>query len=265
MKNIITHSAGELTLHPLLESIPMTPQNSAEWAALVLDIQERGIDQPIIIDEQNRIMDGRHRWRAAEQCGEKIPCIVQSSDNAADIILHSLVDRRHMTKGCQAYVSYPVIASLIPDKNKNLRKGNSPKPIESVSGKSRDEICASLGFSPDTLEQARQLHEVFSKRPDLREKFEPKILSGEAGLGGVLAGIAGKEATEKMPRKDRPDFELIGEAVKQLELRFDYWSRLEASKRKQISNRVVESVLCWPEDLRADVQSALTAAAKGRK
>ena len=259
MKKEIIHIApGQLTLHPLLWNVPMMPEEGEDFQGLIQDVLARGVDQPLIVDEKNRIMDGRHRWRAATLAEVDAPCIVESSDRASDIILHSLVNRRHMTKGCQAYVSYPVIESLIP------KPGPRKKPIESVNSKSRDEICADLGFSPDTLEQAAKLHELFNEKPHLPEKFEPSIMAG-AGLGGILAGIAGLESTEKKPRADRPAWQLLQQSVSQLELRFDYWGRLESSKRHQISSKIVDSVLKWPDEVKDEIRAALAAATKQKK
>lgn len=258
--NIILKSADDLTVHPILENVPMMDDTSADWAALVLDISERGIDQPVIIDEQDRIMDGRHRWAAGQQAGVDIPCVVKPSAAAGDIVLHSLLNRRHYNKGAMAYVSYPVIAALVPQHGGNRKSKSTESTL-----KSADDLCDSLGFSRDLFFQAKQLHEAFANRPDLRAKFEGKILGGEIGLGACLAGIAGKESTERQPRKDRPAFELLGEAVEQMELRFAYWPKLEGSKRTQIVNRVVGSVLKWPDDIKEEIQSALSAANKGRK
>lgn len=42
----------------------------------------------------------------------------------------------------------------------------------------------------DLLRQAAQLHRLFAKRPKLRRRWEPRILSGECSLAEVLEAIA---------------------------------------------------------------------------
>jgi ParB family chromosome partitioning protein len=48
-----------------------------QFASLVSDFQENGwVGQPVIINEQNEIIDGEHRWRCAKFLGyEKVPTV----------------------------------------------------------------------------------------------------------------------------------------------------------------------------------------------
>lgn len=51
--------------------------DESQFASLVSDFQENGwVGQPVIVNEQNVIIDGEHRWRCAKFLGyEKVPTV----------------------------------------------------------------------------------------------------------------------------------------------------------------------------------------------
>lgn len=252
--------------HPLIKDLPRWAENSPEMESLILDIKERGIDQPLIVCELAQpsasgaaylLLDGRHRHRGAigAQLPE-VPVIVRPEAHAQDVILNSLCQRRHMTKGALAYLSYPVASS-------GARKGaGRPKKLPTESAISAATICAKLNFSRDVWEQAANLHETFAHRPDLREEYEPRILAGEIGLGACIAGIAGKEATDGKKRQDRAPQDLIYASINDFRTRFQRWEKIEPQFRKVIANETADTVLALPEEVQASIFRALIAARK---
>lgn len=71
-----------------LKEHPALPEYCGQSAKMdlhmmALSIKEAGVLVPIVIDKQNRVIDGWLRVRAAQACGiKKIPAVVVDTDNA---------------------------------------------------------------------------------------------------------------------------------------------------------------------------------------
>jgi hypothetical protein len=256
---------AEIELHPLVANLPRWADDSAEMTDLTRDIAARGIDQPLLVTVCAErgcylLIDGRHRFAAARLAGlEQVPVLEREEEEAADIVLHSLVNRRHFTKSAQAYLCYPVLAAMAPDK-----PGRRNQSIESTNSKSIEDLCADLGFSRDLYFQAKQIHEKFSSRPDLRERFEPSILAG-AGLGAVIAGMAGQEATLKKGKVTSAPEQLLFQAFSDVRVRFERWDKLPATKREKVASQFCDVVTALPSEVQDAAYETLTALRRHRK
>ena len=124
------------------------------------------------------------------------------------------------------------------------------------------DLCVRAGFSRDLYFQAKSLHQEFEKRPDLREEYEPRILTGEIGLGACIAGLAGKEATHGGNRNDRPPEQLVFDTFTDLRTRFSRWEKIEPSQRKAICHEAADTVLSLPNEVQESILKALRAARK---
>lgn len=58
---------GGVKIHPAANMFPM--MNDDEFKVLFEDIKERGLEQPIEVDTDGRITDGRNRWKAMHKLG----------------------------------------------------------------------------------------------------------------------------------------------------------------------------------------------------
>lgn len=257
----INLSPDQIQWHELIQDMPCWAANSPEMSALIEDIQERGIDQPLIVcqvdgDDMYSLLDGRHRHRAAQQAGlDQVPVIVRAEEDALGIIFSSITQRRHFGKGALAYLLYPVMcASAVP--NGGHRKAQL---IESTVVL---DLCVRAGFSRDLYFQAKTLHQAFDKRPDLREEYEPRILAGEIGLGACIAGLAGKEATAGNARNDRAPEQLVFDTFTDLRTRFSRWEKIEPSQRKAICHEAADTILTLPGEVQDSILRALRAARK---
>ena len=210
MKQPTTLPVELIAYHPMLESLPgLWADSSPEMAGLVEDVEAHGIHEPLIVvqgfsEETIFLIDGRHRLRAAQMAGlESVPVVFREEADAADIILSTLVHRRHYLKGALAYLSYPIVSEKLKGRGGNGSNQHRIKeqlPIQSALP-TLDSVAATLGLSSDTLLQARGVHDMFRRSPSLRAEYEPRILAGEIGLGACLAGLRSKESTEGGSRK----------------------------------------------------------------
>jgi hypothetical protein len=176
MSETILRNPNDLGLHPLLKTQPwMAP---IELEALVADIREQGVLQALFITEDDEVVDGRHRWKAARIAGKQVPCIVVPKDQVAAIILATILARRHYTKSARAYLALPLlekaVAESVAKKASNLRKGaKSPENrLNRLSEKKgSDELAEKLGISLDMLQLARNTERLFSQSDNLIEKW----------------------------------------------------------------------------------------------
>jgi hypothetical protein len=132
-----------------------------ELADLAADIMERGQLQPIILDSEGRILDGRNRLAACRLAGVEPALENYIGGDPAGYALSVNVNRRHLTKGQRAMAT----AMVYPDPEK-------PRPGQSL--KTKD--CQ---VSSGLLSQART---VLRKAPDLAAE----VLAG----GGMSLGDA---------------------------------------------------------------------------
>jgi hypothetical protein len=75
-----------------------------ELRELAADIKQRGQLQPIVLDTDGRILDGRNRYAACELVGVEPEFETYEGDDPGGYALSVNVNRREMTKGQKAMV-----------------------------------------------------------------------------------------------------------------------------------------------------------------
>ena len=212
--------------HPALKTIPELAEESLEFLAIAGGIEKCGIIQPLLVDEQGRILDDHSRTllRCARRWQMKsVPVQVRDSGDVHALIIHSLAHRRHFTKSALAYLACPhlgpAFAAASEKRLKNLANCQCFSKVAegTIGAKTVEALATDLGIERRLLFEARKVHEEFEDEKKyrflqfanpasdvvemtLREYFEPRILrapfGGEheqhrpMGLGGVIAGIA---------------------------------------------------------------------------
>jgi gas vesicle protein len=246
----------ELKLHPLLKHQPGEwDEEDPRFKAFVIDIQTHGIQDPVIITAEGLIADGRRRWRAAKRLQlVSIPCRVCDDHEVPEIIVRTLSQRQHYTKGQLAYILAQRLDEAFESARRRMLMGTKGEPSKlSFEGLSTpDDYAATIGVSVQYLRQARKIHELFAddkKRKlngedgrkteplTLRDFYEPQILDPDKpiGLGGVIAGIASIIDAEKKgkPHKGgKPDdqnrqIELFNKVVADELNRWEYWQKFD--------------------------------------
>lgn len=196
-----------LVVHEDAMDLHQWPDNSEEFAALCDSMAARGQDYAILVTEEGLILDGRHRWRAAKKLGwTEIRAEIRDEIDACTIIIESLLQRRHYTKGSRAYQAYPLLSYVFEEAKDRqlaaLQKGKA-SVVYSVDngpvhyGETVEAVAERFGFSRPLFYQARDIHKEFDASEEFRKEWEPKILAGECGLGAALAGIASQKETAR--------------------------------------------------------------------
>jgi hypothetical protein len=268
---------ADLVIHPALEVLPDWERSDGRMLALVEDIRERGLDQPLMVDSTFRIVDGRKRWRAARLLQLKaVPVVVRADGELAGIVLNSLLQRAHWTKSQLAYIVFPLVERAYQEAQqrhlerlKNWNKGKIVQPLDDLQFPSKTEdFAVKLGVSRALFLDAAKVHALFQKHKErhqfqvegeehlgprtFREYFEPLILDQERpmGLGAVVAGIAGYLSTRQLPKREPEQLFLFKEVIHTLAKRFAYWPRLSLNQRYQAEEAIEAAVAVMPEDLR---------------
>lgn len=194
--------------HPIANIFPMmTP---AEHERLKESIEKHGLQEPILIYE-DKILDGRNRYKACQELG--IHCLQDDYESMHDLDPVDFVmavnrDRRHLTPSQLSAVGhklrelYDTEAKERYDENvgrpsKKESVENLP-PISKGSGKARDKAGAAVGVSGKSIDFAGKVAKKgtpalnaalesgkiavskAAKIADLPPAEQDKIVSGEA-------------------------------------------------------------------------------------
>lgn len=89
--------------HPTTSLLPLLDED--ELAALAENIQQVGLLQPIVLDREQRVLDGRARLAACERTGTE-PVFITYEGQAPDLYVLSVnLQRRSLTKGQTAMIT----------------------------------------------------------------------------------------------------------------------------------------------------------------
>lgn len=167
---------SELTLHPAAEMFPeMTP---SEFTALVDHIRVHRQQEPVVIDAQNRIIDGRHRWRACQALanqGLQVWCQraeslgLHSEDDIREYVIAKNLHRRHLSESQRAMMAAALSANL-----------------QSGKGHTVAQAAEKLKVSPRSVASAKKVREKGS--PDLVAAVEQGKVSVSAAARAVDSG-----------------------------------------------------------------------------
>lgn len=139
----------EYEAHPIAELFPIVP--SAEMAAFVKNVRDRGLQTPITLYE-GKILDGRHRYEAC--ClAEAPPTFVDYvGDDPVGFVIAANLRRRHLTPSQLAMIA----AKLETFKHGGDRESETFKQDARVH-LARKKAAESLGVSPRAVASARKI------------------------------------------------------------------------------------------------------------
>jgi len=224
---------------------PLEPEGEPSEAAFIDDVAARGVLDPLKVSPDGRfVWDGRRRLRAAKRNPERIRTVMVERFPAKDrlaVIMDSLMHRRHLSESARIYLTYDFWAAILKSfkRVKNLRKplseseeANDPSGEVGLSG-----LAVKWGVDRKNFQRCRTVSKLFAEHPDVRDEWEPKLLSGKASFWNILSGykglLAGKTHAGQAPGQFRaPAVRQWFGAVKTIGVRLkDFESLTEKDKR----------------------------------
>ena len=96
-------------VHPYADKFPMLPDTELE--ELAESIRQNGLRQPVVLDKEGRLLDGRNRSRACDMLGIDPEVVVYEGDDLAEYVIDCNVTRRNMSTGARAMSTALVLAA----------------------------------------------------------------------------------------------------------------------------------------------------------
>jgi ParB-like chromosome segregation protein Spo0J len=192
--------------HPAADVLPLMV--GEEFDALIADIRDHGLREPITLHPDGSILDGRNRYRACHRLGVEPRTKVwqgQPGTEAAFVISMNL-QRRHLDASQRA---------MLAAKLANLRVGR-PAENRSIDPISITEAANLLAVSEPTVKRARAV---------LDHGTPEQIAAVEAGEVSVSAA-AKAVATSKPKRKPQTRTEKLERKHAMQRERARYWNQL---------------------------------------
>lgn len=133
-----------MKLHEVTQLFPR--MSGAEFKALVADIREHGIRQPVLVTD-GKIVDGRNRWEACKKIGIECPTVEwDGKGSLLDAVISLNLKRRHLNQSQRAMIAARV-ATLKDGQRKSGRSNDLAQP----------EAAAMLGVSVPSVKRARKV------------------------------------------------------------------------------------------------------------
>lgn len=174
-------------IHPYADKFPMLPPSEHE--ELRESVRSNGLRNPIVLDRDGRVIDGRNRYKACQDIGVEPDVIVYDGDDIAEYVIDCNVTRRNMSTGARAMATALVLAHDGRRENGRWRRGSVANGQESISDasawvKAMKWAGTVLDFKPDLAESVVTgditLNDAFEQAKAIKDSAErDKILARE--------------------------------------------------------------------------------------
>jgi ParB-like chromosome segregation protein Spo0J len=135
---------ADAPIHPAADVFPALAAD--DYAELRRDIELHGILEPIWVDPEGQVLDGRHRLRAAYELGMTCQTLVYDGPDAVGFVSSMNLHRRHLTESQRA---------IVAAKLANLMEGRPSKKTPPIGGVSTKAAAKVLHVSPRSVERAK--------------------------------------------------------------------------------------------------------------
>jgi ParB/RepB/Spo0J family partition protein len=206
--------------HPVADLFPMLAGEDLD--ELTASIQEQGLLQPVVLDEDGRVLDGRNRLAACEPLGVTPEVVIYDGDDPDGYALTVNLARRHLSKGQRA-----MLAAQAAD----------------VTGQTQREVAAAQKLSTGRVGQAAT---VLDHAPDLANA----VVAGARSLDDAYKEAqdrkrAATDAEAQIAKllAEAPDIAIhvIEDGLPLNEAMGQYRARVEEDRRQR---RVATDLLC---------------------
>lgn len=224
--NVLTVPLADMDFHPLLMQVAMVddaiawlkknrdadPAELAEKegyrASFIASLKAEGIKTPVAaVRKGNRwlIVNGRHRVTYGREAGVlTAPVIEVGEDMARQTVLRENGLTWARTKAAIAWLAVCLTPEVVESK-----AGGDRDSDRIGMGITRTALAAQAGVSADLIDQACKLYKLVGKSKTARAAVESQVAAG-CGLGGIIAGLAGKPEPNDDGKVTRPPSSVAG-------------------------------------------------------
>ena len=203
-KGSTTMSTWTGEIHPAANVFPMI--DGAEFDALVDDIREHGLIEPVWLTPDGALLDGRNRAAACKKAGVELRTRVYTGVDPIAFVMSLNLKRRHLTTGQYAFVALELVPLYEQEGLRRKAEGGElagrGRPSEKVGAdlhqpierapRASDKAAAAVGnvVSGRAVAQAKRIAE---KAPELAEQ----VRSGSLALDKAEKQVTRRIKTEQ--------------------------------------------------------------------
>jgi N6-adenosine-specific RNA methylase IME4 len=188
-----------IQVHPVAEMFPLIEGD--DYAALVEDVRQHGVREPVWLHPDGTLIDGRNRARAAADAGVNLPTRTwDATGSLVEFVLSLNLHRRHLTSSQKAILALSVEPMLAAEAAVRQRAGVRADLSQgfdqgSQSGKAAEQAAKLTGTNRQYVADAKRIAE---ERPDLLED----IRNGETTIPQAVR-VLKEDKREAVRAKDR--------------------------------------------------------------
>jgi phage N-6-adenine-methyltransferase len=167
-----------IQVHPVAEMFPLIEGD--DYAALVEDVRQHGVREPVWLHPDGTLIDGRNRARAAADAGVELPTRTwDGTGSLVEFVLSLNLHRRHLTSSQKAILALSVEPMLAAEAAVRQRAGVRADLSQgfdqgSQSGKAAEQAAKLTGTNRQYVADAKRIAE---ERPDLIEQVREGCIS----------------------------------------------------------------------------------------
>lgn len=216
---VIEVATSQLSEHS--KQAEYSPQMSKKkWREFVAGVAKEGILQPLIVTKGFRVIDGKHRLKAAKELGiESVRVIIEDipEDKIPAYITETKLNRDDLKSGQKAALVirlfYEEERRKAEERKRATQFGNTDSAnlqTPEMSGETAEILAKKSGMSKRNL---YSLLAVYRNRPDLFER----VFNGEISINKAYTQMKADEEPEEVPQENPVESErkLIEELRKQ--------------------------------------------------
>jgi hypothetical protein len=181
-------------VHPVCLLLP--DMSEEEFNALKSDIEQHGLQQPILLHPNGQILDGRHRARACNELGVDARFETWSGTDPVAFVLSTNLFRRHLTPSQRAMIAAQAMDHYKAEAEVRMKAGGTLASSDArvpAKGKSAATAAAAVGVSQASVERAAAI-----VRDGTPEDVQA-VMRGEATVAAKAGEVKARAYTGRSP------------------------------------------------------------------
>lgn len=240
---VVEVSTTQLTEHSK-QAEYSPPMGKKKWAEFVANIKESGIRQPLIVTKGFRVIDGKHRLKAAKELGiESVRVIIEDidEDSIPTYITDTKLQRDDLKRGQRTALVIRLFYEEERQRAKErmslggkggLDKGTPDLEGLKISGETAEILAKKASVSKTNM---YYLLAVYRNRPDLEEK----VFNGEYTINKAYTEMKADEEPEHEEVKH--PIEVEKQVIEQLKEKEEQLPQIDESEPlHSLNNRLVQ-------------------------